>query len=170
MSPWASVWASLRRTGTVLPAVVVALLPLLLPPAVAAPPLFPPTDLAALARERVLDLLSATAARNTGGADHLLIIAAPVATLPLVLAPVAVLLPLRQHPAPRLLPRRFPLMVLAELREVLLALARHSVTAARSTDGADLLPDTAVPDARPDRVLATRGLLMRIVSRPGVYR
>ena len=168
MSPWASVWASLRRTGTVLPAVVVALLPLLLPLAVAAPPLFPPTDLAAQARERVLDLLSATAARNTDGADHPLTTAALVATLPSVLAPVAVLLPLRQHPALLLLPRRFPPTVLAELREVLLALARHSVIAARSTDGADLLPDTAVPVARADRVLATRKLLMRTVSRSSV--
>jgi len=47
-------------------------------------------------------------------------------------------------------------MVLADPREVLLALARHSVTAARSTDGAETLPDTAVPAARADRALAPR--------------
>jgi hypothetical protein len=147
----------------------VALPPLLLPlAAVVAAPLFPLMDRAAPARERVLDLLSATAARNTDGADHPLTTAALVATLPSVLAPVAVLLPLRQHPALLLLPRRFPPTVLAELREVLLALARHSVIAARSTDGADLLPDTAVPVARADRVLATRKLLMRTVSRSSV--
>jgi hypothetical protein len=47
-------------------------------------------------------------------------------------------------------------MVLADLREVLLALARHSVTAARSTDGAETLPDTVVPVVRADPALATR--------------
>jgi peptidoglycan/xylan/chitin deacetylase (PgdA/CDA1 family) len=42
---------------------------------------------------------------------------------------------------------------------------RHSATAARSTDGADLPLDTAVPVARADRVLALRKLLMGGVSR-----
>jgi hypothetical protein len=136
------------------------LLPLLLPGAAAAAaalPPFPLTEHAVQARERALDLLSATAARNTDGADHLPVTAAPVATLPSALALVAQLP--RHHPL-RLLLQRFLPMVLADPREVLLALARHSVTAARSTDGVDLLQDTAVLDARADRVLATRRLLI----------
>lgn len=156
-SPWESAWASLRPTGTALPAVAVAPLPLLLPLAAAAAPplLLPPTDHAAQARERVLALLSATAARNTDGVDQPPTTAAPVATPPSVLA-LVVVVQLPQHLLPPLLPNRSRLMVLAELRVVLLALARHSVPAARSTDGVDLPQDTAVPDARADRVLATR--------------
>ena len=162
--PWVSAWASLRRTGTALPARVVALPPLLLPLAAAvAAPLFPLMDRAVLARERVLDLLSATAALSTDGVDPPLTTAAPAATLPSVLALAAAQPPLRQLLPPRL--RRSLLMVLADLREVLPVLARHSVTAARSTDGADLPLDTAVPVARADRVLALRKLLMGGVSR-----
>ena len=125
----------------------------------APPPPFPLTAHVAQARARVLDLLSATAARNTDGADRRLLTAPLVATLPLVLALVVLL----QHP-PQHLPSRFLVMVLADLREVLLALAQHSVTAARSTDGVDLLQDTAELDARADPVLAPRKLPVRGTS------
>lgn len=165
VSPWASAWVSPRRTGTVLP-LPAALLPLQ-PPAVAvAVPLFPLMDLAAQARERVLDPPLATAALNTDGADHLLITAAPAATLPSGLALALVVAVAVQPPRPR----RSLLMALAGPRVVLLALAQHSVPAARSTDGADPLQVTAVPDARADPVLATRCLLMRGSFRPSPCR
>jgi len=164
VSLWASAWVSPRRTGTVLP-LPAALLPLLPPVAAAAVVLlFPLTDLAAQARERVLDLPLATAALNTAGADHPLITAAPAATLPSEPALALVAAVAAQPPPPR--PRRSLLMALAELRVVLLALVQHSVTAARSMDGADLLQATVVLDARADPALATRSSFMRGAFRP----
>jgi len=169
VSLWASAWVSPRRTGTVLPPPA-ALLPLLPPAAVAAAVvlLFPLTDLAAQARERVLDLSLATVALNTAGADHPLITAALAATLPSEPALALVAAVAAQPPPPR--PRRCLLMALVELRVVLLALVQHSVTAARSMDGADLLQATVVLDARADPALATRTSFMRGAFRPHLCR